>query len=298
MNIRQLLVATAVSGFIGIGAWARPPVYVVSSRVSQSPSDLWEYDLFKVEDNQRTQLTRLKGPEGEPSWSSAAELVAFVAVKSGRFQVYTMKPDGSQLIQRSKSVVEAGHPSFDPTGERLVYPADEGSGRFVLQVQNLKTQEVSRLLTGPGNAWSPEWAPDGRCIAFVSDRDTGNPKDAHIYVVHVETGTVDRLTDDLTPERDPHFSPDGRFIAYGRRIGPATSEVWILERGSHQRWPVVTKAALNLQPCFTTDGLAILFVSSRTGTFNVWHRNLATGEETCLDKGLHSDQNPRPIGPQ
>jgi TolB protein len=65
----------------------------------------------------------------------------------------------------------------------------------------------------------PAWSPDGRWIAFVSDRD-GNTE---IYVVDAargeaaednDGGSVIRLTHDPARTLDPKWSPDGRWISY------------------------------------------------------------------------------------
>jgi tricorn protease len=57
----------------------------------------------------------------------------------------------------------------------------------------------------------PVVSPDGRTIAFASDRDG---EDFEIYAVNVFTGEVERLTDNAVYDRDPFWSPDGQRISY------------------------------------------------------------------------------------
>jgi TolB protein len=64
-----------------------------------------------------------------------------------------------------------------------------------------------------GNAFQsapPAWSPDGRRIAFASERD-GN---AEIYVVNADGTGQRNLTRDPGYEGDPAWSPDGRKIAF------------------------------------------------------------------------------------
>src|SRR6188508_387922 len=57
---------------------------------------------------------------------------------------------------------------------------------------------------------SPSWSPDGRRIAFYSDRD-GN---AEIYVMNADGSGVRRLTNTKADEGYPSWSPDGRTITF------------------------------------------------------------------------------------
>ena len=60
---------------------------------------------------------------------------------------------------------------------------------------------------------SPTWSPDGRHIAFVSNRD-GNGGYA-IYVMGSDGSNPRRLTDH--PAESPSWSPDGRHIAFASK---------------------------------------------------------------------------------
>jgi len=271
-------------------AHAAPP-YVVSSRTSNAIADIWEYDLYRVEGGHRTRLTERAGPEGEPAVDAHGELLAFVAPVDGHFQLFTMPLAGGALTQRTNGPAEAGHPSFDPSGEKLVLPLTQADGHFGLALLDLTSNATRTLVAGAYHCWSPEWSPDGRRIAFVSDRDG----QAGIYLFHVESGGVERLTSTDVSERDPHWSPDGARLAFSRRLSRDRADVWVADVARGTRAPVVQGAGLNLQPCFTPDGASLLFTSNRGGSFNIWQLVLATGAVSACDPGPHSDQNARAL---
>jgi dipeptidyl aminopeptidase/acylaminoacyl peptidase len=56
----------------------------------------------------------------------------------------------------------------------------------------------------------PSVSPDGRYVAFASDRDG----DFEIYVANVFTGKAERFTDNRVDDRNPSWSPDGKWISY------------------------------------------------------------------------------------
>jgi Tol biopolymer transport system component len=73
---------------------------------------------------------------------------------------------------------------------------------------------LTPLVIGPSNDSDPSWSPDGKKIAFVSDRD-GN---SEIYVMNADGSGQTRLTDDPAIDGRPAWSPDGSKIAFARAI--------------------------------------------------------------------------------
>jgi len=71
---------------------------------------------------------------------------------------------------------------------------------------------VTPLVTGPALDADPSWSPDGRKLAFTSDRD-GNDE---IYVVNADGTGQTRLTHDARFDGAAAWSPDGRRIAFHR----------------------------------------------------------------------------------
>lgn len=73
---------------------------------------------------------------------------------------------------------------------------------------------------------APTWFPDGRRIAFESERDG---PDREIYVMNADGANVVRLTDNDVHDEGPAISPDGRLIAFTRADTPtAPGDVWTM----------------------------------------------------------------------
>src|ERR1051325_3323293 len=93
--------------------------------------------------------------------------------------------------------------------------------------------DAARVTTTAGEESQLAWAPDSRRLAYVSDRDDGH----HLFMYDFATGRETALTS--SPLRDdlPHFSPDGRWIAFernGRELrvaDPVSKEETLLAAG-------------------------------------------------------------------
>ena len=77
---------------------------------------------------------------------------------------------------------------------------------------------LTRLTSDSGLATTPALSPDGKLLAYASDRAT-NGDNLDIWVQHMGGGEPIRLTKDDADETQPTFSPDGSRIAYASRAG-------------------------------------------------------------------------------
>jgi len=94
-----------------------------------------------------------------PWWSPAGDRIAFTARSEGRFAIFTVAPDGSDL-RRVVSVPDADceDPSFSPDGRYLVYTfrKRDYSGLKIISVDG---QRERTLVSGLGDVGSPAWSP-------------------------------------------------------------------------------------------------------------------------------------------
>lgn len=122
-----------------------------------------------------------------------------------------------------------------------------------------------RLTNHPAEDNDPSWSPDGRRIAFVSNRDNGVE---HIYAMDSDGRNVTQLTRESNGSH-PAWSPDGARIAFTRNKGGI--QIWVMDAdgGNQTR---LTHAGFNVLPAWSPDGRRIAFVSSNKA-INVMDEN-------------------------
>jgi dipeptidyl aminopeptidase/acylaminoacyl peptidase len=123
------------------------------------------------------------------------------------------------------ALTSLGDARLSPDGLQVAYVVnwidDETNGyRSAVWVTALDRLEEPRQLTsGTRSDGSPRWSPDGRWLAFVSNRDGADEK-AHgeLYVLPAAGGEPRRLTDGKEGVESVAWSPDSRRLAFARRV--------------------------------------------------------------------------------
>jgi dipeptidyl aminopeptidase/acylaminoacyl peptidase len=124
------------------------------------------------------------------------------------------------------ALTSVGDPRISPDGQRVAYVVtriDEEANayRSAIWLAPLDGSEEPRQFTsGERNDGSPRWAPDGRWLAFISNRDGDDEKKAkgQLYVLPAHGGEPRRLTDGKESVESVMWSPDSSRIAFARRV--------------------------------------------------------------------------------
>ena len=80
--------------------------------------------------------------------------------------------------------------------------------------------DIWKFIRSDGNDYSPCWSPDGRNLAFISDREGSS----QIWVIPADGGEARQITDYPTGASSPLWSPDGKTIAFASRVYPECSD--------------------------------------------------------------------------
>jgi len=151
----------------------------------------------------------------------------------------------------------------------------------------LKSKATSRSGTGPSRrrltvgrrAREPDLAPDGRTVAYVTNRaGTTTLRLAKLSAARQLQGET-RLQPSAQNEQvfTPRFSPDGRYLAYGVWTAGGYRDLRILELATGRVIQPWKDRAIDRQPSWSPDGQSIYFSSSRSGVPNIYNWRLSDG---------------------
>jgi TolB protein len=112
-------------------------------------------------------LTRHAGIDTEPSWSPNGRQIAFVSDRQGVAHVFVMDAEGANVRPLTTGGMHT-QPRWSPRGDAIVYTARQTT--HDLWVIGPDGSNPRRLTAGPGDNQSATWSPNGRHLAFQSNR--------------------------------------------------------------------------------------------------------------------------------
>ncbi len=267
-----------------------------------SDSDIY---MIPFAGGEPVRLTTSPKAETSPKFSPDGKWLAFLSGREGdKTQVWLLPRAGGEASRLTDMKNGVGAFEWSPDSRRLILTASDpdpdappgetkpdekktpapivtrriqfkrdGAGylreiRSHLHVFDIDKKTSVQITSGPYDDEQAAWSPDGKIIAFVSNRsaEPDTNRDSNIFLVAPGPGETPRaLTTNPNEDERPAWSPDGKTIVYV--AGGAVADMWY--GPSHISTVNVATGAVKALtkaldrnvsgPQFTSDGRAVLF---------------------------------------
>jgi len=186
-------------------------------------------------------------------------------------------------LESLQFITSAG--AWDADGSRFVFGAVV-TGQAALRIVKGENGDVIKevKVPGVGEIFNPTWSPDGKMIAFSAQ--VGGVTDLFTY--DLDSGKLQRLTQDLYADLEPAWSPDGRLIAFVTdRFGTSLDklvygdyELAVIDprTGNIRELPHLPNAK-HINPQWSPNG-DLYFLADPGGITNVYRLSLGDGAIT------------------
>jgi len=174
-----------------------------------------------------------------PSWSPDGKSVAFTALSAGMRDLYLYNIETDSVKRLTEDRYDDVNVNWFPDNHRLIFSSDRPHpdnrvdtsdttsfkfGAYNLHILDLENGQITPVPVGVGQNIEPVVAPDGKKIAFVSDRNGIN----NIYVYYPDSARVIAVTNILTGVQSPTWSPDSKMIAFSS-FNKAGYDIYLLK---------------------------------------------------------------------
>ena len=226
-------------------------------------------------------ITTDQRPKASPVWTpDGSEIVYVAALQGSPAAIYRVRASGGEGERVEGIGTNAEDLAISPKSHKLVYDRESGDyNLWRLPVDGGRAAGAAeKFLSSTRDDLSPAWSPDGKRIAFSSNR--GGLR--QIWVADADGSNAEALTNFTAGiAGSPRWSPDGHTIVFDARPKDLADIYSINATGGTPK-RLTDNPAEDHQPCFSADGRWIYFVSARSGPRQVYRMPAGGGKEEAV----------------
>ena len=215
----------------------------------------------------------LAGCQSTPTTNWAAETIGFARAPQpgGTDHLWVMNGDGSGQFQLPLGAEGNSSMTWSPDGNDIAFESvrDGNSEIYTARIManadgTYSIQDVQRRTTAPSSDSFPAWSNTCAVLAFSSNR--ANLSYYNLYQLDLSNNNVTPLTSGNYEDLSPSWSPDGTKIAFTRKAGDGSREIYVHVMSSGQDMRLTNNAENDTDPSWSPSGRIIFARHSEDGS--------------------------------
>ena len=211
------------------------------------------------------------------SWSPDGQSLAFVSKSKGKDVLCLINVKNKKIYRKLYFNLDAMRsPAWSPDGEKIAFVGMK-NGKTDIYSCDLKTGKATCLTDDYYDDEEPSFSPDGKFIAFSSDRPISSSEDSvdyeyghyNLYLYDLSLQKITPLTENQGNNTSPDWSPDGKRLCFvSDRNG--VYNLYVMDLDTSLVFPVTNVLSGCFAPSWSKDGEKIAFSAFQKGGWDIF----------------------------
>ena len=214
--------------------------------------------------------------------------------------IYSVPSQGGEARQLTTNAAFDSYPIWSPDGKKIAF-ASNREGSMDVYVINANGGAPTRLTTNSGSELPVAFKDNDHVLFSANVMPTAQSnlfasrEFSQVYEVSTQGGRPKLYS--VLPMENISINAKGQVLYHDckgyedkwrkHHTSPITRDIWMLDGGKYQK--LTTFKGEDRNPVWAQDGQSFYYLSEQNGSFNVYHRNVASGKDTQV---THNQKNP------